>query len=56
VKSLVIKDKGWLAWSEVSGMLPYGCRALVLKGNTKLSFEALSRLREQGVAVTREEG
>jgi len=55
-KSLVIKDKGWLAWSEVSGMLPYGCRALVLKGNTKLTFEALSRLREQGVTVTREEG
>ncbi|AER65949.1 hypothetical protein Tlie_0205 [Thermovirga lienii DSM 17291] len=55
-KSLVLKDKGWLAWSEVSGMLPGGCRALVLKGDTKLSFEAISRLREQGVMVTREEG
>lgn len=55
-KNLVIRDKGWLTWSDVSGLLVRGCDVLVLEGNTKLTPEALSRLRERGIRVERGEG
>jgi hypothetical protein len=55
-KRLVIKDKGWLTWGDVSGLISYGCEVLVLEGNTKLTLEALSRLRVRGIRVERGEG
>jgi len=54
-KKVVIRENGWVTWGEVGKVLFEGCQTLVLGGNTKLTLEAASRLRNKGIQVLREE-